>query len=65
MLQTLGNQLGLMQQPTQSSGLADLLSGGIRCTQNEQRLMAEKSQRNLLKKIFNSSHWWSNSICIN
>jgi len=50
MLQTLGNQLGLMQQPTQSPGLADLLSGGIRCTQNEQRLMEEKSQRNLLKK---------------
>ena len=50
MLQALGNQFGLGNAPTQTSGLANLLSGGLKCSQNEQRLQAEKSQRNLLKK---------------
>ena len=34
-----------------SNPLAGLLSGGLKSTQNEQRLMQEKQQRNLLKKI--------------
>ena len=46
MLQT----LGLGQQAAQPSGIANLLSGGLRCTQNEERLMQEKAQRNLLKR---------------
>jgi hypothetical protein len=53
MLQTLGNQLGLSpfgQAPTQPSGLGNLLAGGLKCTQNEQRLYEEKAQRNLLRK---------------
>ena len=33
-----------------SNPLSNLLSGGIKSTQNEQRLMQEKQQRNLLKK---------------
>ena len=33
-----------------SNPIAGLLSGGLRCNQNEQRLMQEKEQRNLLKK---------------
>jgi hypothetical protein len=39
----LGNNMG-------GTGLANLLTGGLKCTQNEQRLMAEKSQRNILRK---------------
>ena len=57
MYQLFGNQLGGANPLAQmglggntGGGLADLLSGGLRCTQNEQRLMAEKSQRNILKK---------------
>ena len=48
MYQLLGNQLGLGNQ--QGSGLGGLLSGCLKSSQNEQRLMAEKSQRNILKK---------------
>ena len=33
-----------------SNPLSGLLSAGLRCSQNEQRLMQEKEQRNLLKK---------------
>ena len=43
-----GNQGGLLGGST--NPLAGLLSGGIKSTQNEQRLMQEKQQRNLLKK---------------
>ena len=53
MIQTLGNQLGLSpfgQAPAQPSGLGNLLAGGLKCTQNEQRLQEEKAQRNLLRK---------------
>ena len=39
----LGNNMG-------GTGIANLLAGGIKCSQNEQRLMAEKSQRNILRK---------------
>lgn len=49
MYQLLGNQLGLGNQ--QGSGLGGLLSGCLKSSQNEQRLMAEKSQRNILKNI--------------
>lgn len=49
MLQALGN-LGLGNTQPQPSGLASLLTGGLKCTQNEQRLQQEKAQRNLLKK---------------
>ena len=41
----LGNLGGAQTNP-----IAGLLSGGLRCNQNEQRLMQEKEQRNLLKK---------------
>ena len=47
------NQLGLSplgQVPTQAPGLGNLLAGGLKCTQNEQRLQEEKAQRNLLRK---------------
>ena len=53
MQQLLGNALlgnGLGQTQTNLGGLSGLLSSGLKCTQNEQRLMQEKSQRNLLKK---------------
>ena len=43
-----GSPFGLGNQ--QQSGLTSLLSGCIKSSQNEQRLMAENSQRNLLKK---------------
>lgn len=33
-----------------SNPLSGLLSGGLKCSQNEQRLMQEKAQRNLLKR---------------
>ena len=49
MFQLLGNQLGLGNNQ-QDSGLGGLLSGCLKSSQNEQRLMAEKSQRNILKK---------------
>ncbi len=49
MFQLLGNQLGLGNNQ-QGSGLGGLLSGCLKSSQNEQRLMAEKSQRNILKK---------------
>jgi hypothetical protein len=39
----LGNNMG-------GTGIANLLAGGLKCSQNEQRLMAEKSQRNILRK---------------
>jgi hypothetical protein len=47
------NQLGISplgQVPTQAPGLGNLLAGGLKCTQNEQRLQEEKAQRNLLRK---------------
>ena len=44
----LGNLGGL--GGAQTNPIAGLLSGGLRCNQNEQRLMQEKEQRNLLKK---------------
>ena len=53
MQQLFGNALlgnGLGQTQSNLGGLGGLLSGGLKCTQNEQRLMQEKSQRNLLKK---------------
>ena len=46
---TLGGGLGGLGGG--SNSLAGLLSGGLKSTQNEQRLMQEKQQRNLLKKI--------------
>ena len=39
----LGNNMG-------GTGISNLLAGGLKCSQNEQRLMAEKSQRNILRK---------------
>ena len=53
MFQQLGNLIGSTpavgtNQP--AGGLASLLSSGLKCSQNEERLMAEKSQRNLLRK---------------
>ena len=53
MFQQLGNLIGTTpavgtNQP--AGGLASLLSSGLKCSQNEERLMAEKSQRNLLRK---------------
>lgn len=33
-----------------SNPLSSLLTGGLKCSQNEERLMQEKEQRNLLKK---------------
>ena len=53
MFQQLGNLIGSTpavgtNQP--AGGLASLLSSGLKCSQNEGRLMAEKSQRNLLRK---------------
>ena len=54
MLQALGNLGSLpfsqMGQQTQNQGITGLLTSGLKSTQNEQRLMAEKQQRNLLKK---------------
>ena len=50
MLQSIGNQMGLAQAPSQPLGLQNLFEGGIKCTQNERRLQEEKAQRNLLKK---------------
>ena len=53
MYQQLGSALlgnGLGQTGSNLGGLSNLLSGGLKCSQNEQRLMAEKQQRNLLKR---------------
>ena len=52
-MQQLGNLIGGLSPLTNTqepAGIAGLLSGCLRSTQNEQRLMAEKSQRNILKK---------------
>ena len=46
---TLGGGLGGLGGG--SNSLSGLLSGGLKSTQNEERLMQEKQQRNLLKKI--------------
>ena len=35
---------------TGGSPLSNLLAGGLQCSQNEQRLLQEKSQRNILRK---------------
>lgn len=48
-IQGIGNLLG-MGQNTQSQSPLSLLTGGLRCSQNENRLMQEKQQRNILKK---------------
>ena len=48
---TLGALGGLGGLSGGSNPLSGLLSGGLKSTQNEQRLMQEKQQRNLLKKI--------------
>ena len=58
MNQLLGNALGGASPLTQmglgnnagGSVLSNLFSGGLKCSQNEQRLLAEKSQRNILRK---------------
>lgn len=57
MFQLLGNQIGAspLTQPglgntMGGTGISNLLSGCLKSSQNEQRLMAEKSQRNILKK---------------
>ena len=55
MYQLLGNQLGGASPlglggNTGAGGVANLLSGGMKCTQNEGRLLSEKAQRNILKK---------------
>ena len=58
MNQLFGNQLGGASPLAQmglgnnmgGTGIANLLAGGLKCSQNEQRLMAEKSQRNILRK---------------
>ena len=52
----LSNPLGGLSNPLGGlgglgGGLPGLLSSGLKSTQNEQRLMKEKQQRNLLKKI--------------
>lgn len=47
-LSGLGNNQGLFGGL--SNPISGLLSGGLKCSQNEQRLMQEKAQRNLLKK---------------
>jgi hypothetical protein len=44
------NLFGQQQSTSPLGGLSGLLSGGLKSTQNEQRLMQEKQQRNLLKK---------------
>ena len=44
------NLFGQQQNTSPLGGLSGLLSGGVKSTQNEQRLMQEKQQRNLLKK---------------
>ena len=44
------NLYGQQQNTSPLGGLSGLLSGGLKSTQNEQRLMQEKQQRNLLKK---------------
>ena len=49
-LNSLGG-LGGLNTASNSNPLSGLLSGGLRSTQNEQRLMQEKQQRNLLKQI--------------
>lgn len=46
----LGGLLGGNSTGSVLGGLGNLLSGGAKCTQNEQRLMQEKQQRNLLRK---------------
>ena len=48
--QNLGGMGGMGNPASNLGGLGSLLSGGLRCTQNEQRLMQEKEQRNLLKR---------------
>ena len=48
MYQLSGNQLGLGNN--QQSGVGSSLSGFLKSSYNEQRLLAEKSQRNILKK---------------
>ena len=57
MEQLFGNQFGAspltqmgLGNNTGSTGLSSLLSGCVRGRQNEERLMAEKSQRNILRK---------------
>ena len=58
MNQLLGNALGGASPLPQLGGfgnaggspLSNLLAGGLQCSQNEQRLLAEKSQRNILRK---------------
>jgi hypothetical protein len=49
-LGALSNLGGLGGQPKQSNLLSGLLSSGIKSSQNDQRLMQEKQQRNLLRK---------------
>ena len=57
MNQLLGNALGASPLTQMGLGnnaggsvLSNLFSGGLKCSQNEQRLLAEKSQRNILRK---------------
>ena len=48
---TLNNMLGLNSLNSQGYfGQSSILNGGLKCSQNEQRLMQEKEHRNLLKK---------------
>jgi hypothetical protein len=48
------NLYGQQQNTSPLGGLSGLLSGGLKSTQNEQRLMQEKQQGNLLKNILNN-----------
>ena len=51
MYQLLGSQIGKNTYNSLAPNRASsLLSGCIKCSQNEERLIAEKSQRNILKK---------------
>ena len=43
-----GNQFGFGNN--QQSGVGSLLSGGLKSSHNERRLLSEKSQRNIFKK---------------
>ena len=47
---SVGSNLTMGTNPAGLLGGGNLFSGGIRCSQNEERLFQEKAQRNLLKR---------------